>query len=77
MNSLQDKFKKEIAKKIQTNLGIKNPMSVPKLSKIVINMGVKDVLADKKNLEKASRNFSSNYRTKTQGYESQKIYFYV
>jgi len=55
MNSLQDKFTKEVAKKLQTELGIKNPMSVQKLSKIVINMGVKDVLADKKNLEKASQ----------------------
>ncbi len=55
MSSLRDKFTKEVAKKLQTDLEIKNPMSVPKLSKIVINMGVKDVLADKKNLEKASQ----------------------
>ena len=54
MSNLQDTFKKEIAKKLQTTLEIKNPMSVPKLSKIVLNMGVKDALADKKNMEKAS-----------------------
>ncbi len=55
MSNLQDTFKKEIAEKLQTTLGIKNPMSVPKLSKIVINMGVKDALSDKKNMEKASQ----------------------
>ncbi len=54
MSNLQDKFKKEIAKKLQTDLGIKNYMALPKLSKIVINMGVKDALADKKNMEKAT-----------------------
>jgi len=54
MSSLQDRFTKEIAKKLQTDLEIKNPMAVPRLLKIVINMGVKDVLADKKNLEKAN-----------------------
>ena len=39
----------EILKK---ELGIKNLFELPKLSKIVINMGVKDVLIDKKNIEK-------------------------
>lgn len=53
MSNLENTFKKEIAKKLQTDLGIKNPMSVPKLLKIVLNMGVKDALADKKNMEKA------------------------
>lgn len=54
MNSLQEKFKKEILKVLQTNLGIKNVHEVPQLLKIVINMGVKDALADKKNIEKAT-----------------------
>lgn len=54
MNSLQEKFKKEIIKVLQTNLGIKNVHEVPQLLKIVINMGVKDALTDKKNIEKAA-----------------------
>ena len=52
MNTLQEKFNKEIQKKLQEELGIKNTHAVPMLSKIVINMGVKDALADKKNIEK-------------------------
>lgn len=54
MNTLEEKFKKEIAKKLKEDLGIKNSNAVPSLLKIVLNMGVKDVLADKKNMEKAA-----------------------
>lgn len=53
MNQLQEKYNKELAKDLKEKLGIKNANAVPKLSKIVLNMGVRDVLADKKNLEKA------------------------
>jgi len=52
MDSLQKRYKEEISKKLQESLGIKNPMALPKLSKIVLNIGVKDAVADKKNLEK-------------------------
>ena len=54
MNSLQTRFKKEISGVLQRDLKLKNVMAVPTLSKIVVNMGVKDAIADKKNLEKAS-----------------------
>lgn len=50
MNTL-DEFKKEIPR-LKTELGFKNIHEVPKLSKIIINMGVKDALTDKKNLER-------------------------
>ena len=40
-----------LAKKVQEELGIKNPMAVPQLSKIVVNIGVKNAVADKKNME--------------------------
>jgi len=51
MNS-KSNFKEEMVKKIQEKLGVKNAMAVPSISKIVINMGVKDVLSDKGNLAK-------------------------
>src|SRR5664280_895555 len=54
MSTLQDKFNTEIAKSLQSQLGVKNVNAVPALSKIVINMGVKDALADKSNIEKAA-----------------------
>jgi len=54
MDNLQGRFKKQIAKDLQKELGLKNAMAVPAISKIVVNMGVKDAISDKKNLEKAS-----------------------
>lgn len=46
--------KKEIEKKVREKLGIKNPMATPRLSKITVNMGVKNAVADKKNVEEAA-----------------------
>jgi large subunit ribosomal protein L5 len=54
MDHLQQRFRKEIKKKLQEELGLKNPMAVPGISKIVVNMGVKDALLDKKNLDKSN-----------------------
>lgn len=51
MNSLDEKFRKDISKKLKEELGTKNIMAVPKLSKIVVNVGVKDALTDKKRVE--------------------------
>jgi large subunit ribosomal protein L5 len=49
--NLRDRYRKEIINTLKEKLGLKNAMAVPKLSKIILNMGVRDVLADKKNLE--------------------------
>ena len=51
--NMQEKFEKETVGKLQEILGIKNSHRVPKITKIVLNMGVKDALTDKKNVEKA------------------------
>lgn len=53
MDNLQTRFQKEISKKIKEDLNIKNIHEVPSLVKIVVNMGVKDAVADKKNMEQA------------------------
>lgn len=55
MTYKQDQYQKEVLKKLQEELKIKNIMAVPKLSKIVINMGVKNAVADKKNIEVATK----------------------
>ncbi len=52
MDNLQTRFKNIIAKELKQTLSKKNSMAVPTLSKIVVNMGVKDALVDKKNVEK-------------------------
>lgn len=39
-NSLKVKYEKEVKEKLMKELGIKNPMAIPKLEKIVINSGL-------------------------------------
>ena len=53
MSRLQEQYKSELAGQIQQKLGLKNSEEVPKITKITLNMGVGDAVADKKVLEKA------------------------
>ena len=53
MARLQEQYKNEIIPKLQKELGFSNTMSVPKIEKITINMGLGKALGDKKVLESA------------------------
>ena len=53
MSRLQEQYKKEILPKLKKELGVSNSMSVPKIEKITINMGLGSALGDKKVLESA------------------------
>src|SRR6185503_11035167 len=53
MEPLQIRYTKTIAKELQEKLKVKNPMAIPAMKKIVVNMGVKDAVVDKKNVERA------------------------
>lgn len=53
MARLQKVYKEEIVSKLQSELGLKNVMEVPKVTKITINMGVGEAVGDKKVLEHA------------------------
>jgi large subunit ribosomal protein L5 len=55
MARLQQIYKSEIVPKLKTELGVKSVMEVPKITKITVNMGVGEALADKKILENAVR----------------------
>jgi large subunit ribosomal protein L5 len=50
---LQEKYRKEIVPQMMQELGIKNKMAVPRLEKIVVNMGVGEGAQDVKILEKS------------------------
>ena len=50
---MQQRYLGEIRGKLQTEFGYTNPMQVPKLQKIVINMGVGEAAADQKKLDAA------------------------
>ena len=55
METLYSQYQKTFAKQLQEKLGKKNVMSVPKLVKITVNMGVKDAVSDKKSVEKMAQ----------------------
>ena len=53
MSRLQEIYQNELAGEIQKKLGLENPMEVPRITKITLNMGVGEAIADKKVLENA------------------------
>jgi large subunit ribosomal protein L5 len=51
---LLEKYRKEVIPQIQQKFDIKNPMAVPHLEKIVVNMGVGEAMSDVKILDRAA-----------------------
>ena len=51
---LLEKYRKEIVPLLQEQLGYRSSMQVPRLEKIVINMGVGEAIADTKIVDKAA-----------------------
>jgi large subunit ribosomal protein L5 len=50
---LKVRFREELLAQLQQELGLGNPMEVPRLAKIVLNMGVGDAVKDARMLEAA------------------------
>ena len=58
MARLMDRYQKEIAPRLAERLGRKNLLSLPRLQKIVVNMGVGKALQDKNRMEQAADQLS-------------------
>jgi large subunit ribosomal protein L5 len=54
MARLMERYQKEIIKRLGEKLGRTNPMSLPRLQKIVVNMGVGKALAEKTRMEQSA-----------------------
>lgn len=54
MDNLASRYNSKIKVDLGKELDIKNIYAVPKIEKIVVNMGIKDALADKKNIERST-----------------------
>jgi large subunit ribosomal protein L5 len=50
---LQEFYRKEVVPALMKQLNLKNPMAVPRITKITLNMGVGEALADRKVLDSA------------------------
>jgi large subunit ribosomal protein L5 len=53
MSRLQEQYNNELRGQIMQKLGLKNAMEVPRITKITLNMGVGEAVADKKVLDNA------------------------
>jgi large subunit ribosomal protein L5 len=53
MARLQQLYREKIVAELQKSLGLENPMQVPKITRITINMGVGEAVADKKAMDGA------------------------
>lgn len=54
MARLKERYQKEVAPAIAREFGIENPMAVPRLDKIVLNMGMGEAIANAKVLDVAA-----------------------
>lgn len=59
MSRLKDKYLKEVLPKIKEEFNIKNTLAVPKLEKIVLNIGAGDIRGNQAGLEKLVSNLSA------------------
>jgi len=53
MSRLQELYKSKVAPDLQAKFGYKSQMEVPRITKITLNMGVSEAVADKKVIEHA------------------------
>ena len=54
MARLKDYYHKEVVPMLMEKLSVKNPMAVPRINKITLNMGVGEAIYDRKALEQAA-----------------------
>jgi len=69
---LKSRYRSEIAPALKTQFGFKNPMQIPTLVKIVVNMGVGEAARDSKLIEGAVRDLATITGQKPQVTKSRK-----
>src|SRR5579863_5949066 len=54
MARLKEYYRNEVVKKLQSDLALTNPTQVPRITKITVNMGVGEAVADRKIVDAAA-----------------------
>ena len=65
MSRLKEKYLNEVSPALMSKFEYKSVMQVPKVDKIVINMGVGDAVQNSKALDVAVEELTSNHWSKT------------
>ena len=58
MSRLQEYYEKTVVPQLREELGVKNVMEIPRITKITLNMGLGEAIGNKKVLESASDDLS-------------------
>ena len=59
MTDLKKQYRENVVTKLQAELSLENVMEVPRLTKIVLNMGVGEAIGDRKQLDSAVENMEA------------------
>jgi large subunit ribosomal protein L5 len=59
MARLKQIYREKVLPELMTSLGVTNPMQVPKITKITVNMGVGEAVADKKAMDGALKDLTA------------------
>jgi large subunit ribosomal protein L5 len=72
MARLKQIYREKVLPELMTSLGVANPMQVPKITKITVNMGVGEAVADKKAMDGAVSDLTALTGQKPQVTKSRK-----
>jgi large subunit ribosomal protein L5 len=72
MARLQTYYREKVVPELMTSLGVANPMRVPKITRITVNMGVGEAVADKKAMDGALSDLTALTGQKPQVTKSRK-----
>lgn len=72
MARLKEVYRKEIKPQLKQELAVRSDMEIPRITKITVNMGVGEALADKKVLENAMRDLEQITGQKPQATKARK-----
>ena len=73
MSRLKEQYQNEIVDAMIKKFGYKNIMEVPKLDKVVINMGVGEAKENAKVLEVCNRRYGKDRRSESRCYKSKEL----
>ena len=59
MTRLREKYQSEVREKLKSEFGIPNEMAIPRLVKIVVNMGCKGAVENKSRIDAAARDLAT------------------
>jgi large subunit ribosomal protein L5 len=72
MARLQEHYREKVVPELMKSLELSNPMRVPRITKITVNMGVGEAIADKKAMDGAVENLTAITGQKPQVTKSRK-----